>query len=386
MALNGFKVFDADLHITEPPDLWQRHIDPKYRDRAPVCAPSSGDFQESLLLIEGKAVNPSGTLDPMWTFTADCAHHFGRHAHYMDYERRGWGPDTQIDAMDTEGVDVAVLYPSAGLCAPARAYDEDGFATAIARAYNDWLGEFCAHDPQRMYGAAMVMPQDIDGTIEEIRRTKREFGFKAIFIRPNPVRGRNWHSPEYDRLWQTCEDEGIVVGFHGGLACTLPQAIAERFDATQDDSWLTIHVACHPSEMMYAMLCMIMGGVCERFPGLRVAFLEANCGWVPYYLWRMNEHYELRREVTFEMIKDRLPLGPHEYFKRQCYASIEAGETVSCPVVGDIEEQVVFSTDFPHPECPFPNGVREFLELPLSEDLKRRILWDNACRLYDIAA
>ena len=383
MALNGFKVFDADLHINEPPDLWERYIAPKYRDRAPVGAPTIGDFREQLLLIDGKSVTPSGTIDDVWGFSTDCAHHFGRHELYMDYERRGWGPDTQIGAMDQEGIDVAVLYPSAGLCAPARDYDDDGFAMAIARAYNNWLGEFCSHQPSRLFGAAMVMPQDIDGTIAEILRTKCEFGFNAIYIRPNPVRGRNWQDAEYDRLWKTCEDEGILVGFHGGASATLPQAIGERFDATVEDSWLTSHVACHPAEMMYASLCMIMGGVLERFPRLRVAFLEANCGWVPYYLWRMDQHYGLRRKVSPDSVKKRLPLYPSEYFKRQCYASIEADETVSCPVIHDYADHIVFSTDYPHPECPFPNGVREFLEMPLDDDAKRRILWDNTCRMYN---
>ena len=361
MALNGFKVFDADLHINEPPDLWERYIEPKYRDQAPVGAPTIGDFREQLLLIDGKSVTPSGKIDDVWGFSTDCAHHFGRYQLYMDYERRGWGPDTQIDAMNEEGVDVAVLYPSAGLCAPARHYDDDGLAIAIARAYNNWLGEFCAHDRSRLLGAAMVMPQDIDGSVAEILRTKHEYGFNAIYIRPNPVRGRNWQNPEYDRLWKTCEEEGILVGFHGGVSSTLPQPIGERFDATVEDSWLTSHVACHPAEMMYATLCMIMGGVLERFPGLRVAFLEANCGWVPYYLWRMDEHYGLRRKVSPRSVMDRLPLYPSEYFKRQCYPSIEAEETVSCPVIEDLTERIVFSTDYPHPECAFPNSVREFL-------------------------
>jgi predicted TIM-barrel fold metal-dependent hydrolase len=386
MAVNGFRVFDADLHISEPPDLWQRYIEPKYRDRAPVLAPTIGDFREMNLLIDGKAVTPSGKHDKVWGFSTKCAHHFGRYELFMDYERRGWGPDTEIDAMDAEGIDTAVLFPTAGLCVPAQEYDDNGFALAIARAYNDWLAEFCAYCPERLYGAAMVMPHDIGATVAEVRRAKRELGFKGIYIRPNPIRGRNWQDPAYDPLWKTCEEEGVVVGFHGGMNCTLPQAVAERFDWSRDDAWLTSHVACHPVEMMYAMLCMVMGGVLERFPELRVAFLEANFGWVPYYLWRMDEHYELRREVTFEAVKDRLPLRPSEYFKRQCYASIEAEERFSCPVVGELADRIIFSTDFPHPECPFPNGVRKFLELPMDYETKRRILWENPCQLYRMAA
>lgn len=63
-----------------------------------------------------------------------------------------------------------------------------------------------------------------------------------------------------------------------------------------------------------------------------------------------------------------------------------AEETVACPVIGELAEQIVFSTAFPHPECPFPDGVRELLKMPRDDELKRRILWDNPCRLYGIAA
>jgi predicted TIM-barrel fold metal-dependent hydrolase len=371
--------------VNEPPDLWQRYIAPEYRGRAPVVAPRMGDFREMLLLIDGKATTRGGTHTKAWGFATECARHFGRYELFADYERRNWGPDVQIDAMDAEGIDVAVLFPSAGLCIPAQEYDDDRFAMAIARAYNDWLADFCGYCPERMYGAAMTIPHDVEAMVAEVLRGKRELGFRALYIRPNPVRGRNWHDRAYDRFWKVCEEEGVTAGFHGGMNCTLPQAVAERFDWSKDDAWLTSHVACHPIEMMYALMCMTIGGVLERFPGLRVAFLEANCGWVPYYLWRMDEHYELRRDVPFDIGRERPPLPPSEYFRRQCYASIEAEERISCPVIGEIGDRIVFSTDFPHPECPFPNGVREFLRMPMDEGLKRRILWENPRRMYAMA-
>ena len=379
MAVDGFKVFDADLHMYEPVDLWPRYIDPKYRDRAPVGGATLGPFTEVFLDIDGKYLRPAERYVDMWVeqFTESATRH-GRYDKFVEFEQRGWGPDTQLEAMDTEGIDVAVLYPSRGLLANAVEYDDDDLADAIGRAYNDWLADFCALAPDRMYGAAMAMPQNIEATVAEVKRASRELGFKAIYIRPNPVRGRNWHAPEYDPLWKVCEDEGMLVGFHEGLTCKLPQAVADRFDPSVDDSWLTGHVASHPTEMMYAVLCMIMGGVLERFEGLRVAFLEANCGWTPYYLWRMDEHYDGRERL----VKHRLPLRPSEYFLRQCFVSIEADESVSCPVIDRIENNVVFSTDYPHPDSAFPNSVKTFLELPMPEDTKRHVLWDNPMRMY----
>ena len=99
--------------------------------------------------------------------------------------------------------------------------------------------------------------------------------------------------------------------------CTLPFAVGERFDGRFEDWWLSEHVTRHPIEMMYASTCIVNGGVLERFPGLRVAFLEANCSWVPYWLWRMDEHYEIREKL----VKKTLPQKPSPFFLKQCFVS-----------------------------------------------------------------
>ena len=232
-----------------------------------------------------------------------------------------------------------------------------------------------------MYGAAMVPAQSVPAAVAEAHRAKQELGFKSIFLRPNPVRGRNWHNPVYDPLWAACEKLGLAVGFHEGTPCELPVAMGDRFDGVHEDLWVTEHVAAHPIEQMYACLSFIMGGVCERFPGLRVAYLEGNCSWVPFWLWRMEEHYEVRTHV----LKQKLPLSPTEYFKRQCYVGVEADEEpgkYTLDWLGD--SNIVFSTDFPHPDSKFPDSVKALVEQPFADVSIRKILWDNCATLYDI--
>ena len=380
MARNGFKVFDSDLHVCEPADLWLRYIEPKYWDQAPVGTSTTRQFSDMNLLHEGRIISPGGDLIDELDQSTETAERTGQLAQFRDFEARGWGPDTQLEAMDTEGIDVAVLYPSRGLAANGKEYEDDGLARAIGRAYNDWLAEFCAADSRRLHGAAMVLPQNVEMMVEEVRRSARELYFKAIYLRPNPVRGRNWHNRVYDPLWAECEKHEMLVGFHEGMPCTLPFAVAERFDGRHEDAWLTDHVARHPVEMMYASLCMVMGGVLERFPGLRVAFLEANCGWVPYWLWRMNEHYELREKS----VKAKLPRRPSEYFLGQCFVSIEADEEVAGPVLDRMAYNVVFSTDFPHPDSAYPSAVTTFLSQSFPDEDKRKILWDNSARMYGL--
>ena len=154
--------------------------------------------------------------------------------------------------------------------------------------------------------------------------------------------------------------------------------MADRFAGRTADTWMTEHVAAHPIEQMYACLSMINGGVCERFPALRVAFLEGNCSWVPFWLWRMDEHWEAT-------VKDKVRERPSAYFKRQCFVSIEADETVGEYAIDKLDgESIVFSTDFPHRDGAFPEAVSTLLSQSFPEDAKRKILWDNPAKLYGL--
>ena len=135
----------------------------------------------------------------------------------------------------------------------------------------------------------------------------------------------------------------------------------------------------HPIATMTACADMIGGGVLERHPELKVAFLEANCSWVPWLVWRLGEYVEMLGPVDFPDLK----MKPIEYFQRQCFVSIECDEVTArhIPEYG-LEETIVFSTDYPHLDVKYPHAVDAFLELPLSNELKRRYLWENCARLY----
>ena len=379
MAKNGYKVIDCDLHVLEPVDLWQRYMDPKFRDQAPVGT--------NMFLVDGHLMHDGKVISKLDQLQAteegqvrQMMESYGRLELFQDYDRRGWDADVQIEAMDIEGIDMAVLFPTRGLYAHAKIYDDNDFAAAVSRAYNDWLADFCSHAPDRLYGAAMVPAQNVEAAVDEVRRAKQELGFKAIFIRPNPVLDRNWHEAVYEPLWAECEKQELVVGFHEANPCELPVAVADRFVLRDEYSWNNEHAASHPMEQMYACLCMINGGVLERYPELRVAFLEANCSWVPYWLWRMDEHWE-------KMVpRFRTRLLPSEYFKRQCAVSVEADEETGRYAIDRLDgERIMFSTDFPHRDTHFPHTVDTLLAQDFPADAVRKILWDTPAAFYGLA-
>lgn len=142
-----------------------------------------------------------------------------------------------------------------------------------------------------------------------------------------------------------------------------------------------MHACSHPMEQMMAMLVLIEGGVLERHPRLKFAFLEAGCGWLPYWLWRLDE---LEYSNLGWEVRENVRMKPSEYFRRQCFISIEPDE----PYVKDIikyigEDNILFGSDFPHMDH-HPDIMDEIvaLEKSLSREIVQKILWDNPMRYY----
>ena len=147
--------------------------------------------------------------------------------------------------MDIEGIDVAVVYPSRGLFALTIPDMDSRLAAAMARAYNDWLHEFCQENPERLIGAGMISPFDVNDAVAEARRCVREYGFRAMFLRPNEVNSRNWHDPYYEPLWAALEELEVPLGFHEGSGSQLRQ-VGEQFGANT----MLKHIYSHPVEQM----------------------------------------------------------------------------------------------------------------------------------------
>jgi predicted TIM-barrel fold metal-dependent hydrolase len=287
------------------------------------------------------------------------------------------GPERWLEFLDRAELEYTVLYPTQGLAYGHVAFPN--WAAAYARAYNNWLHDFCQAAPDRMYGAAMVAPHDVRAAVAETRRAVKELGFRAVFLRPNHVGGRRWSDPYYDPLWAECEALGVPIGWHEGGNVDLPQpALGELIPTFSMFNTLSL-----PMANMFTCADMIYGGVLERFPRLRVAFLEGNCSWVPWLLWRMGEYMELTGHADYP----ELTCEPLAYFQRQCYGSIECDEITAShlPEFG-LEDNVVFSTDYPHLDVKYPHAVEAFLELPFPEGVKRKYLWDNCARLYGFSA
>ena len=383
MTSQGYRVADSDMHVLEPADLWQRYIDPAFKHAAPVgLSELRRDMRvkvKSHVMLRIGPVRPSRGDTVAWSAEQDKT--------YADAERRGWDATSQVSAMDAEGLDLAVLFPSRGLFVlgldSPQVVGVDGlepdFAAAIARAYNDWLKDFCDEHPKRLLGAGMVAPHDPQAAAAEARRCVETLGFRAIFLAPGCVNRRPWHDPAYDALWAECERLNVPITFHGGGQTFLKP----DFSLEILDKLMMWHTFNQPLGIMTVAVSLTSGGVLERFPKLRVGLLEGNCGWAPWLFDRLDEHWEWvgRYEVP------ELTKKPSEYFRANCFLAVEAEEgTVKHYVEWFGDDNLVFSTDYPHADSKYPRAVEAFFDLPLSDASKRKVLWDNWLRLYDVRA
>ena len=256
-----------------------------------------------------------------------------------------------------------------------------GYAAALARAYNNWAADYCQSQPARLKFAAQVAMHDIPAAIDEARRCVRSSA-------PSPSsapRIRSTASTCTTRRATRCgarsRSSNVPVGFHPTGNTALKDDAGRRYVGHANFHPIA-HAIRNPVELMGAIASMTTGGILERHPRLRCAFLEGTAGWLYWWLWRLDDQWEKFGPGC----EHQLTMLPSEYFKRQCYIALDVDEEPAVDVVNKLgPDYFVVSTDYPHSDGAFPDAMHEFFGLPLGREVRRKILWENCARLYNIA-
>ena len=278
--------------------------------------------------------------------------------------------------MAVDGIERAALYPTFGLM--IQGVTEREPALALARAVNDWLAEYCAHDPSKLIGVGTLPMVDAGDALLEARRCVEELGYKGVWRRPEHFGSLPRLQDEaYEPLWSYLEEAGVAFGVHPGLNGIVP---CDPLVARYDEYYAPAHAAHFVTEQQLVLTTFMAYGILERHPRLRVAFLETGAVWALSYVHRLDEHLE-----TFGFEQGGLTMKPSEYFRRQCFVSVEEVEPALGVMMATFPESVVFASDYPHGDGIFPGSTAELLATDeLDRADVRRILRDNAMRLYDI--
>jgi uncharacterized protein len=393
MSREGFLIMDSDLHLMEPEDLWARYLDEPYRANPPKffgaqkqkLAPNKEDKGNTDTIfgieVQGQVIPAFANAQGAIRQSRELARRSrARHPHFQVARARGFDPASTLAAMDIEGIDVAVMYGTRGRQILMHDDLAPDYAAALARAYNNWAHEYCQSHPERLRFAGQVAMHDVGLAVEEARRCVNELGAVAIIGTPNPVNGLHLHDEAVEPLWNELERLNVPIGFHPTGNSSLKDDVGRRFVGHNNYQPIA-HAARGPMELMMAMASMTTGGVLERHPQLRCAFLEGTAGWLGWWLWRLDDHWEKFGPGC----EQQLSMLPSEYFRRQCYIALDVDEGPAVEVIRQIgAEYFVCSTDYPHPDGAFPEAFKQFFGLPLSDDQRRKILWENCARLYQI--
>src|SRR5712664_4551321 len=368
-------VLSSDSHVFEPPDLWQTRIDAAFRDRAPRIQRIDGADQivveaDQILSGIGLISNAGARFEAPETISGQ-----GR---LEDVQRGGYDPAQHLKDMALDGVAGEILYPSQGLFYFRVA--DAGLMSAIFRAYNDWLAEFCRTDPSRLKGIAMINLDDVQDGIKELERAAR-MGLAGAMITEYPLEHRRYDQPEYEPLWAAAEALDMPLSLH--TATRRQGKIRGAGEKTLRDASSRATKAFYPA---MSMCDMIFSGVFERYPNLKLVIAEFELAWAPHLLSTMDYTYRERHEEALYRFKDAM--RPSDFFHRNVFLSFqEDGIGIRLrDVIGP--DNMMWGSDYPHSESTFPQSRKILGEIlaGVPEDEQAKIVGANTARLYHFDA
>ena len=376
---NQHPVIDADGHVLEPADTWERYIDPAFRDRA-IRIGTAADGRERLYfdnqefpMLQGNLGTLGGIEMPkgeFGTYTRDYTYAEGSPPGSYD-------PSARLKVLAEEGIDRAILYPTIGICWEGEVKDPQ-LATAYCRAYNRWIAEFCSHAPNQLYGAAHISLLDPEGAVEEVKRARKD-GCVGVYLSPDLAArgGRAFVDPIFEPFWNTVSELDMPVGFH---VVVRADSAFSRFTTPGVPGDSLFWFSFLAIDVMAAYTSMLSSGLFEKFPQLKCAVLEAGGNWISAWLDRMDHKYEVMQAVV------PLTMKPSEYFYRQCIIAMDPDEGMNSEVIQHIgDDYVTWASDYPHIDASFgvAKEMKESLaSLPTSS--QHKVLGGNLMRFYNL--
>jgi predicted TIM-barrel fold metal-dependent hydrolase len=374
------RIYDADAHIVEPPDLFESRLPARLRERAPRVV-SRGAELDVWSFEGGKREVPlnmllstPGISPERWTLAGTT---------YPQIRPGAYDPHARLADMDVDMIFGQVLHPSIALGGSVTyAGHDDELQCLCAAAYNDWLSGFCSASPGRLIGLAMIPMTGIDAALRELERARRLPGLHGALLGAYPS-GELDPVPEDDRFWAAAQDLDWPVVIHVSLGGGDGEGSDAIFSIPSPALILArINLERSARGIMHALSQIILSGVLERFPGLRVIGTETGVGWIPYFLEQTDDNFLRHRFWA----KTPLRMLPSEYFRRQCFATFQV-DTVGVRNRAGMLENIMWSSDYPHSGADWPNSMvtvqRNMAGVPEPE--RELILSRNCVRAFGLS-
>lgn len=394
-------VVSADDHVVEPPNLWTDRLPAKYHDRAPhvvrqkVAPPTLGlaqhahevgaddDGQWADVWVYEDKRHPLIMLGAAVGFSHDDIEF--RTVTFDDIRPGCFQQGPRLADMDAAGIEASVCFPN---LAPVR-FAGQGFLEAqdkqlaleCVKAYNDFIvEEWCAGAEDRLIASGIIPLWDATLAADEVRRTAAR-GMKSVAFSEAPAHLGlpSLHAGDWEPFFAACEETQTVISIHIGSSSRIPLPSPDAPPA-EANMLLTNNAAT-------AMVDWLCSGLFVKYPALNVMLAECQIGWVPYYLHRLDEIWELH--TGWAGIRDALPQPPSHYFRSNMYVTFFSDEFGLRNLADIGPDNVLFETDYPHSDSTWPDcrtvGNAQVEAAGLDEATANKVLRDNARRLFRLA-
>ena len=371
----------ADCHIDLPmlaPDLFTSNAQAALKERMPyVTDGPDGPYWTSknggsFGLLNG--VGPAGhKLVPGQNHRVDAMAATGLYEDGKKGRRHPTDPVLRAQDMDRDGVQAEVIF---GILGAATRLNDRVAANEMFRIYNDWLVDFCKHDPARFIGLACLPYGDIDSAVQEIHRVAK-LGLRGVELSCSWDMEPMWH-PMWEPLWQAVHEVDLPLHFHTFPAVP-PSQLDQAVGPTRRAAFFTV-VSGFQMNLVNILAAVIGAAVLERYPNVRISFGESGIGWIPYALDRMDFEWEDRfRDLG-------LTMKPSDYWRRQCKGTFQF-DRIGTKLIEDMGvETLMWGSDYPHGDGVWPESSKyieeQFGHLPA--DVTHKITCENAGKFYGL--
>jgi predicted TIM-barrel fold metal-dependent hydrolase len=386
-----FKLISADSHVNEPPAAWDR-VQKEYGERAPKVVKDPPGVPRGIWLLidglppvglshysKGLAVEKTKGISEVEQEKHFETIHFNETFCYEDYPG-GWEPAARLKDQDVDGIEAEVLFSSAAR--QLYSITDEAYQRAIFRSYNEWLAEFCSLNPQRLIGLALIPILDIEHTVADIRHYAK-LGFRGVQI-PTRIRDSGYYEDKYEPMWAALEETRMVVNVHTSAT----QGVARtHYEGPRDvdPKKQSLGFASKQAPAQQFLGNMILSGVFDRYPKLKVVCAEFDVGWVANLVQQVD--YWFGRASTFDAEKNINKLPPSEYFRKNAFFTYQDDRAgvLTAPVYG--ADNFLWASDYPHGVTTWPYSKETVDRNCEGVDpiVMRKLNRENAAKLYRLS-
>jgi uncharacterized protein len=383
--LKDMLIVDADSHWSEPPDLFTSRAPEKYRDRVPRVEEVDGQL---MWVFDG---HPVGRFSAGGVIARDgskeSSHRALREWSFDQVHVGAWDPKVRLAVLDECGIDAQIIFPSTiGLGGQDLGMVEDQALCRLAiEIYNDGMAEIQAESGNRLHPLPLMPAWDVDACVNEAKRVAG-LGSRGVNMTSDPqdLGAPDLASRAWDPFWETCAQHQLPVHFHIGASVTAMTFFGKYpWDSHPDNTKLAIGGTLLFIGNARVVTNVILSGMFDRHPELKMVSVESGVGWIPFILEALD--YEMSENAPSELAA--LNKMPSEYFRSNLYATFwfENNRNKLPDLIDAVgEDNILFETDFPHPTCLYPSPLESVAVkmATLTPETQRKIMGENARKLY----